>query len=111
MHLSFLIIHVNGAPYQTNLCSISYYAAMETGSTSLETLLLLENYIEYSVETRKWLLELMFQRLDRINNQQGQPTNLQDRLVPRTSPVIGKPKGMITIIFSTLLILTVMQLS
>ncbi|HYA84525.1 MAG TPA: hypothetical protein VEH06_13925 [Candidatus Bathyarchaeia archaeon] len=51
---------------------------METGS--LETLLLLENYIEDGVKTRKWLLELMFQTLDKINNEHGPPTNLADKL-------------------------------
>lgn len=64
---------------------------METGSHSLETLLLLENYIEYSVETRKWLLELMFQTLDKINNQQGHPTNLQVRLE------LSKSRGIVQI--------------
>lgn len=36
---------------------------------AIETLLPLENYIEDSVETRKWLLEMMFEALDKIDNQ------------------------------------------
>jgi hypothetical protein len=43
-------------------------------NSPLETLMLLENYIEDSAETRKWLLELMFQTLDKIDNQQEDPT-------------------------------------
>lgn len=62
---------------------------METGS--LETLLLLENYIEDSIETRKWLLELMFQTLDKVNNQQGHPTNLLDRFE------LSKSRGIVQI--------------
>ena len=68
---------------------------METDSSNehltLETLLLLENYIEDSAETRKWLLELMFQTLDKINNQQGHPKNLLDRFE------LSKSRGIVQI--------------